>query len=273
MSAPLAYVRAAWSRRELLRQLAWRELKAGRRQSLLGLAWILVQPAAYLLVFTLVFAHVARPSVGGVPYPLFFLAGLVPWMFFSGAVSAAVGSVVGMADLVRKSAFPRVFCPLAAMAAHLTNLLAGLGFMAALMLYYGLRGAWTPEAGAGLLWGAPALLSAAALAVGCGLLLSALNVYTRDAGSIVPLLVQVWFFATPVFYPPEMVRAALERAGLWSIYRLNPMYGAVEGFRAALLGRPIPWPEAGAAAACSLAVLLAGAWIFARLERNFADVI
>jgi len=265
----LAYVGEAWQRRELLRQLAWREAKAGRRQSLLGMAWLFLQPVAYLLVLSLVFGLGMRMRSGGdgVPYPLFLVAGLVPWLFFAGALSAGTTSVVGMADLVRKVSFPRIFCPLAVMAAYLANLIAGLVLLVAMMALYGVA---PPVA---VLWIIPLLAVTAALAVGSALLLAAANVYTRDAGSAVPLLVQVWFFATPIIYPLEMVRAPLAEHGLLGLYLANPMIGIVGGFRAALFGGAMPWGAVLYSAAVAAALLAVGLVVFARVEKNFADVI
>jgi lipopolysaccharide transport system permease protein len=270
----VAYIRTAWSRRELLRQLAWREAKAGRRQSVLGIAWVFLQPAAYLLVLSAVFSFLPRGGTSDCPYPLFLVVALVPWLFFSGAVTAGVGSVVGMAELVRKVSFPRIFCPMAAMAAHLVNLAAGLVLLFGLILYY--RAPLTLQA----LWVAPALVIVAVLALGLVFLLSALNVHTRDVASATPLVLQLWFFATPIIYPVEMVAPALTRMGLWTVYRLNPMVGVVEAMRAVVLrGEPPPLGLGslggglGGAALVAAVVFVAGAFVFARLERNFADVI
>jgi lipopolysaccharide transport system permease protein len=265
--APVAYLRYAWARRELLRQLAWSETKAGRRQSMLGLAWVFAQPAAYLLVLSAIFSRLARADSGDIPYPLFLLAGLVPWLFLAGSVSAGTGSVVGMAGLVRKVSFPRMFCPMAVMAAHLTNLLAGFVFLAGLMAYF--RVTPTPQA----LWAVPIVLVTAMLSLGVALLFSALNVHTRDVGSVVPLLVQIWFFATPIIYPLEWVREPLRERGLLWLYRLNPMVDVVEGLRASLLRGEPPGPALAGAAVLSVAMLLFGAWVFTRLEPTFADVV
>lgn len=270
----VVYIRNAWSRRELLRQLAWREAKAGRRQSVLGLAWVFLQPAAYLLVLSAVFSFIPRGADPDVPYPLLLVVALVPWLFLSGAVAAGVGSVVGMADLVRKVSFPRIFCPIAVTAAHLVNLSAGLVLLFALTLYYG-----TPLT-LHALWVVPILVIAAMLALGLTFLLSALNVYTRDVASATPLVLQLWFFATPIIYPVEAVAERLTRMGLFAIYRLNPMVGVVEAMRAVLVrGEPPSWGlggpggALGSAAVAALVVFVLGAFVFTRLERNFADVI
>jgi lipopolysaccharide transport system permease protein len=260
-----SYAARVWARRDLLRLLAWREVKAGRRQSVLGLAWIFLQPAGYLLVLSLVFSRFGRADIEA-PYPLYLLAGLVPWLFVLGSVNAATKSVVAMGALVRKVAFPRILCPLSVMAAHLTNLLAGLVFLAALMAWYG------RVPGLAVLWIAPALGVAAALAAGLGFLLSALNVHTRDVESALPLVMQLWFFATPIIYPLEWVAEPLARRGLLGVYELNPMLGVVETVRSAVSGAPPP-PELAWAALVAGAVFVLGLAVFTRLERNFADVI
>jgi len=263
----LAYIGYAWTRRELLRQLAWREVKAGRRQSALGVAWMLLQPLAYLLVLSVVFAFIRRLDALDVPYPLFLITGLVPSLFVTGAVRAAVGSVVDMAQLVRKVAFPRIFCPMSVMAAHVVNLVVSLALLFGMLAVYGV------PVGAKALWVVPALAVAAATALGLGFLLAALNVYTRDTQSATPLLVQVWFFATPVVYPLGLVKDALSRHGLLELYMLNPLVGAVETMRYAVLDLAGPPEGLGTAAAVSAVTLVAGAGIFTRLEKNFADVI
>ncbi len=274
----VAYIRTAWSRRELLRQLAWREAKAGRRQSVLGIAWVFLQPAAYLLVLSIVFSFLPRGGTSDCPYPLFLVVALVPWLFFSGAVTAGIGSVVGMAELVRKVSFPRIFCPMAAMAAHLVNLAAGLVLLLGLVVYY--RTPLTLEWALNALWVAPVIVIVAVLALGLVFLLSALNVYTRDVASATPLAMQLWFFATPIIYPVEMVAGPLTSRGLFAIYRLNPMVGVVEAMRAVILrGEPPPLGLGNLGGGLSGAALVAtgifalGAFVFARLERNFADVI
>ncbi len=267
----VAYIRTAWSRRELLRQLAWREAKAGRRQSVLGIAWVFLQPAAYLLVLSIVFSFLPRGGTSDCPYPLFLVVALVPWLFFSGAVTAGIGSVVGMAELVRKVSFPRIFCPMAAMAAHLVNLAAGLVLLLGLVVYY--RTPLTLEWALNALWVAPVIVIVAVLALGLVFLLSALNVYTRDVASATPLAMQLWFFATPIIYPVEMVAGPLTTRGLFAIYRLNPMVGVVEAMRAVILRGEPPPAALGTAAVVALVVFALGAFVFARLERNFADVI
>ena len=172
-----------------------------------------------------------------------------------------------MGGLIRRVAFPRVFCPLSAMVAHTTNLVASLLFLGALMAYY--RVELTLQA----LWIVPLLLVTAALALGLGLLASALNVYTRDVRTLVALAVQIWFFGTPIFYPLSMVEGPLARHGLLTLYKLNPMLHIVEGLRAALLRGEAPGIGLAAAAGLAVALLAVGLAVFTRLERNFADVV
>jgi len=263
----VAYLRDAWARRELLRQLAWREVKAGRRQSLLGLGWIFLQPLAYLFIISLVFAVQIGRGEQDVPYPLVLVCGLIPWLFFAGTLSAGTTSVVGMGGLIGKVAFPRVFCPLSAMAAHLPNLLAGLVILCGMLFWYGR----TPTVH--WLWLVPIFLVLAVLALGLALFLGAFNVYTRDVESLLPLLMQVWFFASPIIYPLGMGYEALARHGLLALYKLNPMIYLIEALRSALLYGRAPGDGLAIAAGLSLLVLGGGWLVFTRLERNFADVV
>jgi lipopolysaccharide transport system permease protein len=262
-----AYIARAWSRRELLRQLAWREAKAGRRQSLLGVAWMFVQPVSYLVVLSVVFSFIPRFHAADVPYPLLLVTALVPWLFVAGAVRAAVSSVVDMADLVRKIAFPRLFCPLSVMAAHLANLSIGI------ILLLGMLWSYEVPLAMRALWVVPALLVAAATAFGVGFILAAANVYTRDVQSVAPLVIQIWFFATPIVYPFDLVVGELSSRGLERVYALNPMVGVIQTMRYALLPSGVEAPRLGAAAVVAGALLLVGSIVFARLERTFADVI
>ncbi len=249
--------------RDLLWFLVRRDISLRYRQTVLGVAWALLQPALSMALFALVFGRLIGVPSDGLPYPVFVYAGLLPWTYFSTALAAAGGSLVGSSNLVTKVYFPRLFIPLGACLAGLLDLLVACGLLGGLMAWYGIR----PGPAVALLL--PLALMLVAAAAGCGLWLSALTVEYRDFRYVVPFLLQLWMFATPVIYPvtiiPERWRWALA---------LNPMGGLVEAFRAAALGHQgVSAARLGVSAAVAAAILLGGLYYFRRVERSFADVI
>jgi lipopolysaccharide transport system permease protein len=263
----VAYVRDAWSRRELLRQLAWRDIKAERKQSLLGLSWVVLQPLAQMAVFTLVFSLIV-PIKTAKPYPIFAFTGLVTWGFLSATVSRASGSILAHANLVRKVYFPREFLIYAATISGLVNLAANVLVLAVMMMAYALLG-HEIALSVHVLWLAPVALVSVLLAQGAAFLLSALNAFWRDIGHALPLLLQVWFYATPIVYPLDRVP---DRLLPW--YRLNPMVAVVTSTRNVLLeGAPPDYELLGIAAGVSAGLFLAGLIFFKRCEPHFADLI
>lgn len=252
-----------WRHRELLLFLVWRDVKVRYKQTALGVAWAVLQPLATMVVFSLFFGRLARVPSDGVPYPLFALAALVPWSFFAQGVSSAAASVVGSQNLITKVWFPRLAIPLAAVLGGLVDLALSLVVLAALMA----RWRFVPTAA--VVWLPAFLLLALATAIGAGLWLAALHVRWRDVRYVVPFLVQLWLFATPIAYPASLVP---ER---WrALYGLNPMAGVVEGFRWALLGTATrPGPMLAASALAALALLVSGVVAFRAMERTFADVV
>jgi len=253
-----------WSARDLMVLLAWRDLKVRYAQSLLGAGWALGQPLLMMGVFSVFLGVLAKvPAPGGLPYPVFVLSGLVPWVFFANSVTSTGQSVVGSAQLVEKVAFPRLVMPIAAMLAWLPD----LGISIALLL--GVMAAWGMAPG----WGIVALplfaVLAVCAAVAVGLWVAALNVAYRDVKYAIPFLLQVGMFATPVVYSAELVPDSAQ-----VLYGLNPMAGVVEGFRWALLGTPAPHAGLLAASVAVTGVVMAGGLAyFRRVERWFADVI
>jgi lipopolysaccharide transport system permease protein len=256
-------LRELWRFRELVYFLALRDVKVRYRQTALGVAWVLLQPLLAMAIFSIVFGQGGRASAQGVPYALFVLAGLVPWLYFANATSGASGSVVGNTQLISKVYFPRLAIPLAAVLANLVDL--GIGLLLELVA---LVIAGVPF-GAHLL-AVPALVLLEVLAaLGVSVWLSALDVQYRDVRYAVPFLMQVWFFATPVVY------ALGDLGERWRpLLGLNPMSGIIEAFRWALLGSgelalgPLAW-----SAASVVALLGTGLLYFRRMERTFADVI
>ena len=255
-------LRDLWAYRELLYFLAWRDIKVRYKQTLMGVAWVIVQPLLMMLIFTLVFTRFARLDTGELPYPLFAYSGLLVWTFFSTAVSSGTTSLISNTSLVTKVYFPRAFIPAAAVAAGLVDLSVGSLLLVALAAYYRVHVTW----GVLLL---PAFVAlAAAMALGTGMLASALTVKYRDLRHVIPFLLQVWMFASPVIYPAGVVPTGWR----W-LLAFNPMTGVLGGFRAALAGLPFAWPHVAVSAVSAAALLACAYYVFRRLEDTFADVI
>lgn len=258
-----------WEYRELLGFLVWRDVKVRYKQTVLGAAWAILQPFLTMVVFTIFFGRLAKIDSQGVPYPVFSYAALLPWTFFAQALTQASNSLVGSSHLITKVYFPRMVVPLAAVLGGLVDLAFASVVYVPLMLFYGI------VPGAAVVTIPLLLLLVLATATGTGLWLSALNVEYRDVRHAVPFLVQLWLFVTPVIYPTAFVTSSLTRLGLpaW-LYGLNPMVGAVDGFRWALLGvGELQGPVMTASCICAAALLVSGAFYFFRVERGFADVV
>jgi lipopolysaccharide transport system permease protein len=249
--------------RELLYFLVWRELKVRYKQTLIGVGWAVIQPVATMIVFSLFFGRLAKIPSGGLPYPLFFYAALLPWTYFSGALAGATGSVVDNQRVITKVYFPRVLLPLSAVFSGLVDFAIAFVLLIGMALYYRVTpGPW-------LLFVPVFLLLAMLTALGAGLWLAALNALYRDVRYVVPFLMQFWMFASPVAYPSSLV------PGRWrALYGLNPMAGVIDGFRWAITGENPP--DAGlmaASAAMVVVMLVAGLWYFRRMEATVADVV
>jgi lipopolysaccharide transport system permease protein len=254
---------ALWAHRELLYFLVWRDVKVRYKQTLLGVAWAILQPLATMLVFALFFGRLAKMPSEGVPYPLFALTALVPWTFFANGLTQSANSVVINQNLVTKVYFPRLAIPFATVLAGAFDFALAFVLLLAFMLWYGVM----PS----LAWLAVVPYSVLALGatLGIGMWLAALNVQYRDVRYAVPFLVQIWLFATPIAYPSNLL------AERWrTLYALNPMVAVVDGFRAALLGTAAP-SVGVVATSCAVAVLLllSGALYFRRMEQSFADMV
>jgi lipopolysaccharide transport system permease protein len=253
-----------WAYRELFGFMVWRDVSVRYKQSVLGISWALLTPTISMLIFSIIFGHFARIPTGDIPYPLFSLAGLLPWLFFSQAVQKSTLSTVNERNLLTKVYFPRLIIPVAATLAPLFDLLIGSSLLVAMMAWYQL----VPTIH-GLYLLPVCVLWAWVTAVGVGTWLSALNVYFRDVGQIVPFMIQIWMYASPVVYPASLVPEDLR----WA-YALNPIVGVIEGFRWALFaqGQP-PGPILIVSMAVSLLLFGTGALFFQRMERSFADVV
>jgi lipopolysaccharide transport system permease protein len=258
---------AVWQYRELLGFLAWRDIKVRYRQTALGVAWIALQPLLSTVVFTIIFGALLEVPSGGAPYALFALAALVPWQYFSGTMSRVGTSLVNSSQLITKVYFPRLIIPLSGVISTLVDF--AVGFAALLLLLVIYRVPLTAQAFTLPLF----LLLAIVTALGFGLWLAALNVRYRDVNYLIPFLLQLWMYATPVVYGATLIPERFR----W-LMALNPMTGVVEGFRWALLGGVLtdahpPGALTLVSAAISLAALVSGAVFFRATERTFADVI
>jgi lipopolysaccharide transport system permease protein len=251
-----------WRSRELLYFLIWRDVKVRYKQTVLGAAWAVLQPALMMVVFTIFFSRMANVPAGDVPYPLFVYAGLLPWTFFATAVSSAGNSVVGSERLITKIYFPRLAIPFAAVGAAVVDFLVASGLLLALMLASGV----TP--GSGFL-AVPLIFAIILLAAsGVGTLLAALNVSYRDFRYVIPFLMQLWMFATPTVYMEPKSGGHID-----ALLIVNPMTGLVGGFRAAVLGNAIPWAALAVSAAVAVLLFGAGCLYFRKVEDDFADII
>lgn len=255
--------------RDLLYFLVWRDITVLYRQTVLGFGWAILRPAISMVIFSVIFGRLAQLPSDGVPYPLFVLAGLVPWTYFSTALSKCTDSLVGSAGMLTKVYFPRVFVPLTPVLAGLVDMaVAGL-LLAALMLWYGTPVGWH------LMWIPIPLLVMLLTTVATGLWLSALAIQYRDVKHVAPFLVQILMYAAPVVWPVSLIAQQLGSDAEWIrwLYGLYPMAGVIEGMRAALLGSTqMPWDLLLSGSLSALALAVSGAFYFRTRERIFADV-
>ena len=256
-------LKSLWEYRELLYFLVWRDLKLRYKQTVIGIGWVVLQPLATMLIFSLVFGRFARVPSDGLPYPVFVYSALLPWNYFAAALNRCINSVVGEAHLISKIYFPRLLLPLAAPISGLVDFAVSLVLLLGMIAWYRLELSWA------ILTLPLFLLIAFLAALAVGLWLSALNVRYRDVGYTIPVLVQIWLFATPVVYPLSLVP---EKYRL--LYSFNPMVGVVEGFRWALLGKTRPDFGVLAVSLTVVTVILIGGLAFFRhMEDEFVDVV
>lgn len=252
----------AWAYRELLFFLTWRDVKVRYKQTVLGVGWAILQPLFMMLVFTIFFGRLAAVDSAGIPYPLFALAGLVPWTFFANSITASGNSLVGSAHLITKVYFPRLIVPAAAILAGLVDFLLAFGLLCILMVYY--RVSLTAQ----VLFLPVLILLTALFSLGVGTWMSALNVKYRDVRFALPFVIQLWLFVSSVILPSTSV----PQKWRW-LLMLNPMSGIIEGYRASLFGLPFDWPALGVASFLTILVLIYAIYAFGRVERSFADII
>ena len=261
-SVPLN-LRALWEYRELLYFLTWRDIKVRYKQTVLGAAWAILQPLTTMLIFSLFFGRLVKVPSDGIPYPLFAFAALVPWTFFANGLNQSSNSLIASSNLLKKVYFPRLVIPVATVLAGVVDFVLAFIILLVLIAFYRV----TPTIN--IVWTPLLLVLAFVTSLGVGLWMSALNVKYRDVRYIVPFLIQIWLFATPVAYPSSLLSQPWR-----TIYGLNPMVGVVEGFRWALLGATTaPGLMVAASAIAALLILITGAFYFRYMERTFADVV
>jgi len=256
-------LRAVWQYRELLYFLVWRDIKVRYKQTVLGAAWAIIQPFFTMVVFSLFFGRLAKVPSDGIPYPLFSFAALVPWGFFANGLNHASNSLVSGSNLLKKIYFPRLAMPIATVLSGVVDFLLAFVVLMGMMLYYG----YVPTMN--VLWLPFFLLLALTTSLGVSLWLAAMNVQFRDIRYIIPFLVQIWLFATPIAYPSSLLTEPWR-----TVYGINPMVGVVEGFRWALLGvNTAPGPIIIVSSLTSFLLMVTGAFYFRRMERTFADIV
>jgi lipopolysaccharide transport system permease protein len=256
-------VREIWQFRNVLGSLVGRDIKVRYKQTVLGFLWAFLQPVLKMVVFTVIFGRWAGMGPQGYPYPVFVLAGILPWELFSASVTRASESIVSQQQFITKVYFPRLIIPLSVVGAALVDFAVAFVILIGLAVYY-------PQVhlGLSLLSVFPLVLLTVLVSAGAGTLFAALNVAYRDVRHAVPFIVQLWMFLTPVIYPVTLVPERLR----W-LLNLNPMTGVIAGFRWAVLGQPIDWSGAATSLAVAVSLCVAGMAYFRRTERVFADIV
>jgi lipopolysaccharide transport system permease protein len=257
------WLREAWDCRELFYFFVWRDIKVKYKQSLLGAGWAVIQPLFTMLIFTLFFGRLANVPSDGVPYPVFSYAALLPWTLFASSISLAANSLVSNSGMINKVYFPRVALPVSSVFSGLLDFAIASVLLVALMIYYQVPFTWP-------LFLLPVLVGLlVVLSTGVGMFLAALQVRYRDIKYVLPFVVQIWLFVTPVIYPMALVPEQFR-----PLMALNPVAGIIDGFRACVFpSRSFDFPLLGISVAVTLAVFMLGITYFRRTERWFADII
>jgi len=252
-----------WEYRELGYVLIWRDITVRYKQTAIGVAWVILQPLITMLIFTAIFGIMAKMPSDGVWYPVFSLTALLPWTYFSQAVTRSGESVVANARVVTKIYFPRLWLPLSMVVSPLIDFALSLVLLFGLLIYAGIPFTWK------VITLPIFMLLAMLTALGISLFTSAMNAKYRDVGHAIPFVIQIWMYLTPIVYPISIVPERWR----W-LYGMNPMAGVIEGFRWALLGRPAPDPVLIAESVMVLSFVIFGGLVyFRKMERQFADVL
>lgn len=260
----LHYWRDVWQYRELFWFLVWRDILVRYKQTVIGVAWSVIRPLATMIIFTVVFGYLAKLPSNGIPYPLLVFAAMLPWNFCANALTESSGSLIGNANLLSKIYFPRIIIPVSSIIVSLIDFAISLVIMAGTMMWYGFMPDWR-------IITVPIFLLLAFLPVaGAGLWFSSLNVKYRDFRYVVPFILQLGLYVSPVGFASSIVPEK------WRLlYAINPMVGVIDGFRWALLRGTVElnWPGVVLSTSLSLALLVSGLWFFRKTERVLADVI
>ena len=252
-----------WRYRELFYFLAWRNVKVRYKQTVLGIGWALLQPVFSMIVFTVLFGKFAKLPTDGVPHPVFYFSALLPWTYFSGTLTLSGNSLVADPNLITKVYFPRAILPTSAAISGLVDFCIGYLLLLGMLAYYQI-----PLGGQALLWPLLVLLLVT-FSLGVSLILAALNVRYRDVKYVVPFIIQLGLFVTPVIYPVSMIPEQYR-----PLAALNPLCGIIEAFRAALIpAKDVDWQLLGVSAVVTALVFIAGTIYFRNTERTFADVV
>lgn len=255
-------LRDIWQYRDLLYILSLRDIKVRYKQTVLGAAWAIIQPLFTMLIFSLIFGKLAKMPSDDIPYPIFAFAGLLPWTFFSNAVTNSGNSLIGNSNLITKVYFPRMIIPAASVASGLLDFLIAFGLLVVLMFYYGVG------ISINILMLPFLVILTSLLAIGVGMWMSALNVKYRDIRYALPFLIQLGMFATPIIYPSSIVPEKWR----WLI-ALNPLTGQIEAYRSVFFGKPFDWFALGISIILTFAILFYSAYTFKRMEKSFADLV
>lgn len=257
------YWKDIWSFRELFYILSWRDIKVRYKQTVIGLGWSVIRPLLTTIIFTFVFSRVAKLSApGGVPYSIVVFAGMLPWQFFANALSEASNSLIGNTNLISKVYFPRMIIPASSIITSLVDFVISFFLLLAMMIFYQFQ----PNVKIFLL---PLfILLALATALGVGLYVTALNVKYRDFRYIIPFIVQIGMYISPVGFSSNVIPEK------WRLmYSLNPIVGIIDGFRWCILDEPLYLPGLGLSLLITFLFLAVGIGYFRRTEKSFADNI
>lgn len=256
-------LRTLFRHRELVQSLVFRDIRSRYKQSILGVAWAILQPLAMAFVSTIVFSHIAKVDTGPIPYPIFAYVAILPWTFFSQGLTSGTECLTNNFNLITKINFPREVFPIAAVLGRVVDLFLGAVVLVPLFILYHVHLTWT------VLLIVPILIIQACLLVGLTFLFSSFNLFYRDVRHVMPLFTQVWMYLSPIYYPLSLVPKRY-----LGMYMLNPMTAVMEGYRrAALLGQMPMWDYLGIAAAVSVIAIVVGYHVFKGLEPLFAETI
>jgi lipopolysaccharide transport system permease protein len=252
-----------WHFRELLYFLAWRDVKVRYKQAAFGAAWAIIQPLFTMLIFTFFFGRMANISSGGIPYTLFFYTTLVAWTYFAGTLGQAGNSLVTNASLITKIYFPRILLPASSALSGLLDFAVGSSFLIVMLLYYRIKPTWA------LLFWPLVVMDMLMVTLGISMLLAALNVRYRDIKHVIPFMIQIGLWVSPVLYPASFLSPH------WRpLLALNPLSAVMEGFRNCLFpNRQVDWNIMTISLGVSLVIFVVGALYFRKAEQTFADII